>query len=271
MVADGQRRMRCGREDGPVDVDRSGWGLEGHGVIVTGAAQGIGAATARAFADAGARVCAVDRNEAALRPIVASLAGAGHHAVAMDVNDIPSHPALIQDAAAHLGDVVAVVLAAAVLRREPFIDVTEEAWDWQVDTNLKATFFLARAAAEHLRATGTSGSITTFTSISARDGGVSSAPAYGAAKGGVITLTFALARHYGPLGIRVNSICPGFTDTPMQRAGFSPAAEAAVRATPIGRMADAAEVASVAVFLASSHASFVTGAIMNVSGGAYMG
>ncbi|MCY7417116.1 MAG: SDR family oxidoreductase [Chloroflexi bacterium] len=254
-----------------MDGSDVGWGLRDHGVIVTGAAQGIGAATARAFADVGARVCAVDLRLADAQDVVRSLPGDHHRAVGMDVNDIPGHAGLLADTAAQLGDVVAVVMAAAVMRREPFIDVTEEAWDWQVDTNLKATFFLARAAGEHFRASGTPGSITTFTSISARDGGVSSAPAYGASKGGVITLTFALARHYGPHGIRVNSICPGFIDTPMQRAGFSPAAEAAIAATPIGRMADPAEVGSVAVFLASAHASFITGAIMNVSGGAYMG
>ena len=254
-----------------MDGSQRGWGLEGHGVIVTGAAQGIGEATARAFADLGARVCAVDRNAEAVDRVVASLPGSGHRAVALDLSDVKAHPALVADAAAALGDLRAIVMAAAVLRREPFIEVTEEAWDWQVDTNLKATFFLARATGEHFAATGTRGSITTFTSISARDGGVSSAPAYGAAKGGVITLTFALARHYGKHGVRVNSICPGFTDTPMQRAGFSAAAEAAIKATPIGRMADPSEIAATAVFLASDHASFVSGAILNVSGGAYMG
>lgn len=254
-----------------MDADRHGWGLQDHGVIVTGAGQGIGAATARAFADVGARVCAVDLRLEAVQALVASLPGDRHHAVGLDITDLGAHVGLVDDAAERLGDVTALVMAAAVLRREPLLDVTEEAWDWQVDTNLKATFFLARTAGEHMAARGNGGSITTFTSISARDGGVSSAPAYGASKGGVITLTFALARHYGPQGIRVNSISPGFTDTPMQRAGFSPAAEAAIRATPIGRMADPAEVASVAVFLASRHASFVTGAIMNVSGGAFMG
>jgi NAD(P)-dependent dehydrogenase (short-subunit alcohol dehydrogenase family) len=122
-----------------------------------------------------------------------------------------------------------------------------------------------------MRAAGTQGSVTTFTSIAALTGGVSPAPAYGASKGGVITLTFSLARHYGPAGIRVNSICPGFIDTPMQREGFSPAAQAAADSAPLRRMADPSEVASVAVFLASRHASFVTGAIVNVSGGWFMG
>jgi NAD(P)-dependent dehydrogenase (short-subunit alcohol dehydrogenase family) len=254
-----------------MDGGRSGWGLEGHGVIVTGAAQGIGEACARAFADVGARVCAVDLREEPVREVVESLPGGPHQAVAMDLNDLAAHDGLVQGAAATLGDVRAIVLAAGVLRREPFVDVTEEAWDWQLDTNLKASFFLSRSVCEHMRAAGTKGSICTFTSISATMGGVSSAPAYAASKGGVIALTYAMARHYGPAGIRVNSIAPGFIDTPMQRAGFSPAAQAYIDSTPLARQAHPAEVAAVAVFLASDHASFVTGAIMNVSGGGWMG
>jgi NAD(P)-dependent dehydrogenase (short-subunit alcohol dehydrogenase family) len=202
---------------------------------------------------------------------VASLAGGPHQAVGQDLNDIDAHAGLVGDAAQALGSLHAIVLSAGVLRREPFDEVSEEAWDWQLDTNLKSTFFLARAAGQHMQRTGTRGSICTLTSLAGTTGGPSSAPAYASSKGGIIALTYAMARQYGPFGIRVNSIAPGFVDTPMQDAGFTVATQTFIDGLPLARRADPAEVAAVAVFLASAHASFVTGAILNLTGGAWMG
>ena len=254
-----------------MDAGRSGWGLEGRGIIVTGAAQGIGEATARAFADAGALVCAVDVNEEKLEAVVATLPGGPHQVVGLDLNDLGAHARVVTRAGEQLGSVHGIVLSAGVLRRRPFDEIDEDDWDWQLDTNLKSTFFLARTAGRHMQEHGTRGSICTMTSLSGTTGGPSSIPVYASSKGGIISLTYAMARHYGPLGIRVNSIAPGIVDTPMQRAGFSAATQEFLESTPMGRQATPEEIAAVAVFLASAHASYVTGAIVNLTGGAWMG
>ena len=255
-----------------MDGGRSGWGLEGHGVIVTGAAQGIGEATARAFADVGARVCAVDLREDMVRAVVESLPGGPHQAAAMDLNDLEAHGALVSGAAAALGDVRAIVLAAGVLRREPFTEVSEEAWDWQVDTNLKATFFLSRAAGEHMRASGTPGSITHLHVDLGHDG-------WRQLGAGVRRLQ---GRRHRP-HLRHGPSLRALRDPRQQhrarasstRPCSAPASRRPRRPTSTARPWPArptpSEVASVAVFLASAHASFVTGAIMNVSGGGWMG
>ena len=124
-----------------------GAGLEGKGVIVTGAAGGIGRATAEAFATTGARVMAVDVEQAKVDEVVAGLEGGGHVGVAVDLRDISGHDALVARAREELGNLYVLANLAAVLRRRSSLDeVTEDDWDFQHDVNLKAAFFLARAA-----------------------------------------------------------------------------------------------------------------------------
>jgi NAD(P)-dependent dehydrogenase (short-subunit alcohol dehydrogenase family) len=245
-----------------------GSGLDGRGVIVTGAAQGIGRATAEALAKTGARVLAVDRNEAALEPVLAGLAGTGHASAAVDLADLATHDELVRRATSELGGLWGLAHFAGVLRRRPDLaSITEEDWDIQHEVNLKASFFLCRAVGLALQASGTPGRIVTTSSQGWWSGGFGGSVVYAASKGGIVSMTRGLARSLGPSGICVNCIAPGNIDTPMLLQDLDPAAlESINRNTPLGRLGTPDEVASVAVFLLSQHASFVSGATLNVSG-----
>jgi 3-oxoacyl-[acyl-carrier protein] reductase len=247
-----------------------GAGLEEKGVVVTGAAGGIGREVAQAFAGAGARVCAVDLRPEAVEEVVAGLAGPGPHlAAALDLVDLDEHEPLLRRAADAFGGFYALAHCAAVLRRRSDVDdVTEEDWDLQLDTNLKAAFFLNRSAARLMRAQGQGGRIVNFTSQGWWTGGFGGSVVYCASKGGIVSMTRGLARTYAPDGITVNAVSPGAVDTAMLRSGLTDEQlEAHVAAVPIGRMASPAELAGTVVFLASSHAGYITGATINVSGG----
>ncbi len=249
-----------------------GAGLEGKGVIVTGAAGGIGRAVAEAFATTGAHVMAVDLKIDAVEAVVAGLEGEGHLAVAADLTDLAVHEEVVARARAAFGSLDVLASLAAVLRRRDDIDaVTEEDWDIQLDVNLKATFFLCRAAARAMRTQGRGGRIITFTSQGWWTGGFGGSVVYSASKGGVVTMTRGLARTYGPSGITVNAVSPGMVDTPMLMDGLSAETfESIENATPLGRAAAPREIAGTVVFLASDHASYISGATINVSGGFLM-
>ena len=141
-------------------------GLEGKGVVVTGAAGGIGRAVAAAFSSAGARVCAVDLDQHAVDEVVASLEEPGRHiSIASDLADLATHEPLLSRAMKGLGRLDVLAHVAGVLRRRGSIsEVTEDDWDAQLDTNLKAGFFLNRAAAGLMREQGRGGRIINFTS-----------------------------------------------------------------------------------------------------------
>ncbi|HLI14801.1 MAG TPA: SDR family NAD(P)-dependent oxidoreductase [Acidimicrobiales bacterium] len=249
-----------------------GAGLESRAVIVTGAAGGIGREVAKAFAAAGAKVLAVDRPGADAGGLLESLEGTDHRYRAVDLGDLSTHDALVAEARSAFGELYALVHLAAVLRRQQHLsDVREEDWDFQVDTNLKATFFLCRAAAEAMVEQGRGGRIITFTSQGWWTGGFGGSVVYNATKGGIVTMTRGMARTYGPHEITCNSIAPGQVRTPMLLTGLSDEVlETMTRATPLGRIAEPEEIAGVAVFLASRHAAFITGATINITGGFLM-
>lgn len=247
-------------------------GLEDRGVIVTGAASGIGRATAAAMAAAGARVAAVDRDADGLAATVAAFDEPDRHAaLTFDLTEIAAIPDLVARAREALGGLWALAHVAATLRRQVLDEVTEADWDLQATVNLKASFFLNRAVGQSMIAAGGGGRIINFTSAAFLTGALSGSDAYVASKGGVVTMTRSFAKSYGPHGILVNVVSPGQINTPMQHVDNPPAGiEASMQACPLRRMGEPEEVAAVVVFLASRHASFVNGATLNVSGGSVM-
>ena len=253
----------------PASPQRLGEGLAGNGVLVTGAVGGIGSAVAHAFAAAGARVAALDREEAEARALAASLPGEGHIGIGADLAEVARHDDVVAGAEAAVGPLVALAHLAALLRRQADVrDVDERDWDAQTDVNLKATFFLDRAFAELLRSTGRPGAIVNFSSQGWWTGGFGGSVVYNATKGGIVTLTRGLARTYAPARIRVNAVAPGLVDTSMVRDDLpDPVLQELVDQVPLGRLATPEEIAPAVVFLASDHAAYITGTTLNISGG----
>ena len=249
-----------------------GRGLDGKRIIVTGASSGIGKATALLLERVGASVIAVGLDKDRLSQLEAAFAEPARHLIlwvdlsAEDCADQVMAPALTR-----FGGVDAVILAGATLQRKDLKDVTVADWDYQFDTNLRSTFLIARAVAEHLKESKRSGSILTFTSPSWSTGSFFGADAYSASKGGIVTFSRGLAKQLGSFGIRVNTISPGQIDTPMQHRDNTPQnVQAIIDACPLKRIGQPEEIASVAVFVTSDHGSFITGATLNVSGGVHI-
>lgn len=248
-----------------------GAGIDGRSIVVTGAGGGIGRAVVDVLVAAGARVTAVDLAPEALERVRDETDPERVRTHAADLRDLGAHAAILETAAPD-GPLHGLVHCAAVLVRRPSVaEVTEQDWDLQHDVNLKATFFLCRAAAERMKAEGTAGRIVTFSSQGWWTGGFGGSVVYASTKGGIVSMTRGLARTYGPDGITVNSVSPGQVRTEMLLGTIDERVLDSMTAqTPLGRIAEPEEVASVAAFLVSSHASFITGSTLNVSGGFLM-
>jgi 3-oxoacyl-[acyl-carrier protein] reductase len=244
--------------------------FSGRVAIVTGAANGIGAACARLFAASGAAVALWDVDTSAAQSLAAELAGAGGRAQGFACNVARSAEVAAALAAtlAAFGRVDILVNNAGIFRAAEFLDIAEADWDAVLDVNLKGGFLVGQAVARAMAASG-GGAIVNMSSVN----GVTAIPtiaSYNASKGAINQLTRAMALALADLGIRVNAVAPGTIATELARRAVLSSPEATERImgrTPLRRLGEPAEVAAVCAFLASDAASYMTGEVVAVDGG----
>jgi 3-oxoacyl-[acyl-carrier protein] reductase len=242
-------------------------GLEGKGVLISGGSGGIGLAAARRFLEEGSRVFVGGLDAGEVAAAVDELGAAG--GAAGDVSLEADVAALVSVAEATLGRIDVLVNNAGIATKDAFVDITPEAWDRTLAVNLRGMFLVAQAAARSMLAhEPAGGTIVNMASTNAL-GGEAGFAHYNASKGGVLQLTRTMAVELGPRGIRVNCVCPGFIDTPLNDALATPQERAAYarERIPLGRAGRADEVAAAYAFLASDESSFVHGEALVVDGG----
>src|SRR3989454_40752 len=245
--------------------------FRGQVALVTGASSGMGLATTRAFAEAGAAVVLADINEEALRTATDELTSAGHQAIGVtcDVSDEAQVAAMVERAGASFGRLdMAFNNAGIQVPPSDAADETAENFDRVNAINLRGVWACMKHELRHMRAQG-SGAIVNCSSL----GGLAGLPgraAYHASKHGVIGLTKSAALEYAPRGIRINAVCPGTIDTPMVADMLEKQADAMkeiMRDQPIGRLGRSDEIAAAVLWLCSPGASFVLGVALPVDGG----
>jgi NAD(P)-dependent dehydrogenase (short-subunit alcohol dehydrogenase family) len=245
--------------------------LDGKVAIVTGAASGIGAASARLFAEEGAQVALADRNEELLNKVAREISDNGGHAIAVgaDVGSEASIQRMVARAVDEFGALHIMYANAGISGRFDLESVTAEEFDRVIHVNLRGPFLCAKYAVPRIADSG--GGSVVFTASELALVGSPGASVYSASKAGLIGMARGLALDYADENIRFNCICPGAVDTPMlwgEEGGDHEEVEAdIVSRMPLGRVGKPEEIAKAALYLASEDSSFVTGHALVVDGG----
>jgi 3-oxoacyl-[acyl-carrier protein] reductase len=235
--------------------------------IVTGSAQGIGLATALRLAADGARVVVADLSPQRVEAAVAAVRAAGGRAMGcvVDVTDRPTIDAMVASVRTEWGSIDVLINNAGITKDARLLKMTSAQFDSVIAVNIKGVFECTQAVADTMIAQG-SGSIVNASSVVGLYGNFGQTN-YAATKAGVIGLTKTWARELGPKGIRVNAVCPGFILTPILDTIPEAVMQKMVEKVPLGRLGKPEEIAAVYAFLASDDASYLNGAVLEVSGG----
>lgn len=244
--------------------------LDSKVAVISGAAgvRGIGYATAKLFAEQGAKVVILDLDEAASQAAAATLPGAGHLGLACDVTDAAACQRAADAVLAQHGRIDVLINNAGITQPVKTMEIDATSWDRILDVNLRGVLQLSQAFIPQFRKQG-AGSIACMSSVSAqRGGGIFGGPHYSAAKAGVLGLAKAMARELGPDNVRVNCVTPGLIETDITGGKLTDAMRADIlKGIPLNRLGQARDVASAYLFLASDLSSYITGGVIDVNGG----
>ena len=247
--------------------------LQGRTAVISGAAskRGIGRATAELFVEHGARVAILDIDGEAAKEAAAELpkvAHGDHLGLHCDVADKASCLSAAEAVGDAFGRIDSLINNAGITQPIKTLDITEADWNRIISVNMTGILFLSQAFIPNMRDNG-GGSIACISSVSAqRGGGIFGGPHYSAAKAGGLGLAKAMAREFGPAGIRVNSVTPGLIQTDITGGKLTPQMRAdIIKGIPLERLGDARDVANIYLFLASDLSAYVTGAVIDVNGG----